>query len=496
LPDLVIDKLGRPLHRAYLVLDLRPHNDQLTIAKKKTSEVVSALQLMTHAESSFFVGRIKRNNSFLLSIGEIATLWHFPTKQVHVPRINRQTFLELEPPANLPRPGRDPSILSLGRVCYRNENYRFGIDLEARRRHLWILGKTGMGKTTLLQSMICQDLAACRGLTVIEPHGDLAERTMQIVPKRRKNDMIYFDPADSSNRITFNPLAVPPGFDKTLVADGVLASFQKVFGMDESQAPRLLHIFRNSLLSLVEIPGTTLLDVQRLLVDANFRKTVISRVSNPVVRSFWLDEFSQWKPQDRSLFIASLQNKLGAFLTNEKLQRVLGNPAAKLNLREVMDNGKVLVVNLSKGRLGENASNLLGSLITSTLQMAAMSRANIAEENRQDFSIMIDEFQNFATPAIATFLSEARKYRTHLVIANQFTQQIPPPILEAILGNVGSHILFQLGSTDADRFAHTAFASLNAESLMNIPKFHAYAKILQDGSQSSPFAMQTILGKY
>ena len=201
------------------------------------------------------------------------------------------------------------------------------------------------------------------------------------------------------------------GSDKTLVADGVLSAFQKVFGMDESQAPRLLHIFRNSLLSLVEMPNATLLDVQRILVEPLYRKSVIARVSNPVVRSFWLDEFGKWKPHDRTAFIASLQNKLGAFLTNPKLQRILGDPKAKLDLRKVMDDGKVLIVNLSKGRLGENASNLLGTLVVTSLQLAAMSRANIPEQSRRDFSIVIDEFQNFATPSIATFLSEARKYR-------------------------------------------------------------------------------------
>ena len=315
--------------------------------------------------------------------------------------------------------------MTLGRVCFRNERYKFGMDIEARRRHLWVIGKTGMGKTTLLQNIIAEDMKAKRGLAIIEPHGDLAENTLTLVPKYRKNDIIYFDPADPNNGIHFNPLMVPQGSDKTLVADGVLSAFQKVFGMDEAQAPRLLHIFRNCLLSLVEMPNATLIDVQRILLEPIFRKTVIARVNNPVVRSFWLDEFGKWKPHDRTAFIASLQNKLGAFLTNDKLQRVLGNPKAKLDLRKVMDDGKVLIVNLSKGRLGENASNLLGTLIVTSLQLAAMSRANIPEQSRRDFSIIIDEFQNFATPSIATFLSEARKYRTHLILANQFTEQLP-----------------------------------------------------------------------
>ncbi len=227
------------------------------------------------------------------------------------------------------------------------------------------------------------------------------------MPRFCKNDVIYFDPAEFNNKISFNPLYVPHGSDKTLVADGVLTSFQKIFGFDESQAPRLLLIFRNCVMSLVELPGATLMDVQRMLVEPLYRKTVISRVSNPVILSFWHDEFSKWSHSDRTMFIASLQNKLGAFLTNEKLQRVLGDPKAKLDLRKEMDNGKVLVTNLSKGRLGENASDLLGTLLVTSLQLAAMSRANIPERDRRDFSIIIDEFQNYATPSIATFLSEA-----------------------------------------------------------------------------------------
>jgi type IV secretory pathway TraG/TraD family ATPase VirD4 len=367
------------------------------------------------------------------------------------------------------------------------------MDLEARRRHLWILGKTGMGKTTLLQSIIKQDLDAGRGLAIMEPHGDLSESMLNFVPKRRKNDIVYFDPADENNRVTFNPLHVPAGSDKTLIADGVLASFQKVFGMDESQAPRLLHIFRNSLLSLVEMPSATLIDVQRILVEPIYRKSVIARVSNLVVRSFWLDEFGKWKPHDRTAFIASLQNKLGAFLTNEKLQRVLGDPKSKFDLRKIMDDGKVLIVNLSKGRLGENVSNLLGTLIVTSLQLAAMSRANIPEQSRRDFSIIMDEFQNFATPSIATFLSEARKYRTHLILANQYTQQIPEDILAAILGNVGSQIAFQLGTTDAELFESQLAGLVTANNLMNIPKYHAYCRMLIDGMPSNPFSMSTYI---
>ena len=252
-------KLAQPKFTAQFRIDVHSDQPAADYATRKRQEITAALSLVTNPDSSFFVETSSRASSFQLTAAEIATLWHIPTVAVHVPRVDKQTFVELEPPANLPRPGQDPNILALGRVCFRNERYRFGIDIEARRRHLWILGKTGMGKTTLLQSIIAQDLDAKRGFAVIEPHGDLAQSTLNRVPNFRKNDVLYFDPADANNKVTFNPLYVPPGSDKTLVADGVLSSFQKVFGLDESQAPRLLHILRNCLMSLVEMPGATLM---------------------------------------------------------------------------------------------------------------------------------------------------------------------------------------------------------------------------------------------
>lgn len=489
IPDPVAAKLEQHLFSASVSVEVTAETPNPNLHQRRLHDIESALCLLTGFSSVFFV-EMRPRGSFLLTTPEIATLWHIPTIETKVPRLEKSTFKELEPPPNLPRPGDSPHIVTLGRVCFRNERYKFGMDLEARRRHLYIIGKTGMGKSTLLQNIIAQDIAAGRGLAIIDPHGDLAENTLNYVPKFRKNDIISFDPADP-NAIPFNPLMVPPGSDKTLVADGVLSAFQKVFGMDESQAPRLLHIFRNCLLSLVEMPSASLIDVQRLLVDEMFRKSVIARVTNPVVRSFWLDEFGKWKPHDRTAFIASLQNKLGAFLTNPKLQYILGDPKAKLDLRKVMDDGKVLIVNLSKGRVGENASNLLGTLIVTSLQLAAMSRANIPEPDRRDFSIIIDEFQNFATPSIATFLSEARKYRTHLILANQFTQQLPEVILAAIHGNVGSKITFQVGIDDVELFGRQFDKIICPSLLAHIPRFHAYCVLSENGMTSTPFSMRT-----
>lgn len=492
----IVDKLSQHLLEVRVRLSVTSDTSN-SVGGQQLDNMQSALSQFTSGDVSFFVekprlGGFLPPSSFLLMSSEAASLWHPPIRSIHVPRVNRSAFRELEPPSDFASRKGSPGGVTLGRVCFRNERQRFELGLDARRRHLYVLGKTGMGKTTLLQNILAEDIAAGRGVAVIEPHGDLAESVLDLVPKRRTNDVIVFDPADTDFPIAFNPLRVPAGADSTVVADGVLSAFQKTFGLDESHAPRLLHIFRNCLLSLVEIPGATLLSVQRLLIDEAYRKTVIAQTTNPVVRGFWLDEFGKWKHQDRTAFIASLQNKLGAFLTNEKLQRVLGQSDSKLDLREVMDNKGILVVNLSKGRIGENASDLLGTLLVTSLQIAAMTRANIPEEQRQDFSIVIDEFQNYATPAIATFLSEARKYRTHMILSHQYTAQLPDEILAAVIGNVGSMAVFQIGTDDAELFERQLGGDVTAANLMNIPKYHAYCRLLMGGMPSPPFSMTTI----
>lgn len=495
----IAEKLSQHLLEASLSIVATGDGVSGDLLLQKITDVQATLKQLTAAEAAFVEDRSGRG-SFLLNAAEVATLWHPPVKSVHVPRLQQSMFRELEPPMELAGRGQGSSRerevgrggVTLGRVCFRNERQKFGMDLEARRRHCYVLGKTGMGKTTLLQNVLMEDIVAGRGCAVFDPHGDLATTLLDVVPKSRTNDVVLFDPADREFAIAFNPLQVPKGGDATLVADGVLSAFSKVFGFDESQAPRMLHIFRNCLLTLVEMPEATLLSVQRLMLDPMYRKTATAFVSNPVVRSFWTDEFGKWKPQDRTAFIASLQNKLGAFLTNDKLQRILGQPKGKVDLRQIMDDGKILIVNLSKGTVGENASDLLGSLLVTSLQLAAMSRANIPERDRRDFSIVIDEFQNYATPAIATFLSEARKYRTHLILSHQFTAQLPPEILSAVLGNVGSMVVFQIGADDAELFERQLGGHVTVDNLMNIPKFHAYCRLLIDGMPSRPFSMQTI----
>lgn len=495
----IAERLSQHLLHVSIELQVRTPSGAKDIGMKRLADLRSAFMQFLSGEHTAFrtTPRKKRrrlswSRAVTLTPAEVATLWHPPVSQVKAPRIERAAFRELEPPKHLSSKEKHQGIVTLGRVKFRSERQQFGIDIDSRRRHLYLIGKTGMGKTTLLQNMLHDDIVAGRGVAVIDPHGDLANTTLDLIPKHRTNDVVVFDPADTTFPIAFNPLQVPSGGDSTLVADGVLSAFARVFAFDESQAPRMMHIFRNALLTLVETPEATLLSVQRILVDAAYRKSAIARVRNPVVRDFWLDEFGKWDNRFRTEAIASLQNKLGAFLTNEKLQRILGQPKSRVDLRRIMDEGKVLVVNLSKGAIGENASNLLGALLVSSLQLAAMSRANIPESERRDYSIIIDEFQNYATSSIATFLSEARKYRTHLVLSHQYTQQLDEDILAAVLGNVGSMIVFQVGADDAERFERQLGGGITIEDLANTPKYHAYCRLLIDGMPSRPFSMTTI----
>ena len=362
------------------------------------------------------------------------------------------------------------------------------------RRHLFVIGKTGCGKSTFLLNVVHQQMEANRGVVLFDPHGQLAEEALALVPKRRKNDVVYFDASDSTAPIGFNPMIGPPGTDPTLVADGVLTSFKNVFGFDEGSAPRLLHIFRNCLLSLIGTPHASLASIQRLLVDELFRKSVIAGVQNRAVKAFWLTEFQRWNSRDRTQFIASLQNKLGAFTTNERLNRIL-NPGKKgIVLRQLMDSSKILICNLSKGTVGHDASKLLGSLLLSSLQIAAMSRADIPEENRRDCVVVIDEFHSYLADGNSTMadaLAESRKYRTSYVLSTQLLEQLDSVTVAGVLGNCGSALCMTVGPRDAEVLAELLSSNITRDEVMQIPKFHAYSRLMVNGVPST-LSMKTL----
>jgi hypothetical protein len=347
-----------------------------------------------------------------------------------------------------------------------------------------------MGKTTLLHQLIASDLAAGRGLALIDPHGDLSEAVLRAVPSKRTNDVILFDAADAEYPVAFNVLACSDASQRPLIASGVLSAFKKLFG--DSWGPRLEHILRNSLLTLLETPGSTLVTLLRLLGDSRFRQGVVERVRDPIVRSFWEHEFAAWPAKFQAEAIAPVQNKVGHFVSSPLLRNIVGQPQNRIDLRRALDDGKVLLVNLSKGRLGDDASGLLGSLLVTSLQLAAMSRADLPEHQRRPFFLYVDEFQNFATDSFATILSEARKYRLGLTLAHQYLDQLDDATRSAVFGNIGTMVSFQVGADDAEGVAEQLGKEVTGSDLLQLPKYTATIRLLIDGMPSRPFTMRTV----
>jgi len=426
----------------------------------------------------------------LLSPEEIATLWHPPTETVRVAAMTRTTCQELEPPAVLASPQSHPELAVLGRVRFRNRREVCGLLPDDRRRHLAVVGKTGMGKTTLLQSLLVADIAAGRGVGLIDPHGDMAESLLSRIPRQRTNDVVYFDAGDRDHPIAFNPLHCPDPQHRPLVASGIVSAFKRLYG--DSWGPRLEYILRNAILTLLETPEASLAVLSRLLTDKAYRAHILTHVEDPVIRHFWLQEFQTWKPQLQAEAVLPVINKVGQFITHPILRAILSQTRGSLDLGHVLDHGKILIANLAKGRIGEDGSNLIGSLLVTGLQLAAMRRADQAESDRRDFYLSVDEFQNFATDSFATILSEARKYRLNLTIANQYLEQIPEATLAAVFGNVGSLLCFQVGARDAEMLAEQLGTGVKPEDLIALPKHTAYARLLVDGLPTRPFSLQTL----
>ena len=473
-----------------LVLTVSATTNAAQIASKRLREVAGAFARFQSNQTRLVAGIVttntrRRERTFLMSASEIAALWHPPTETTdNVVRVSRGNFRELEPPAGLVDVDPQQGTV-LGKVQFRNDRTLVRISDDDLRRHLFVIGKTGTGKSTFLSNVVRQQMESGKGCVLIDPHGQLANDVLAYVPKRRKNDVVRFDASDSSNLPSFNPMIGPTNTDPTLIADAVLTSFKNVFGMDSDTAPRLLHIFRNCLLSLIGTPQASLSSVQRILVDELLRKSVIARVTNPAVREFWLTEFGRWNARDRTQYIASLQNKLGAFTSNDRLNRIL-NPSKKgIVLREIMDSSKILICNLSKGQVGHDASKLLGSLLLSSLQVAAMSRADIPENERTDSTVVIDEFHSYLAEGNSTMadaLAESRKYRTSYVLSTQMLDgQLDSATLAGVLGNCGSAMCMTVGPKDAETMAELLGHGLDPSDLMQIPQYQGYLRLLNRG---------------
>jgi hypothetical protein len=489
------DKLGRHLFETHIRLSVAAAPKDAARAQARLRHMAGAFgQFTIPRMAKFHVSAIRseavRGRGFLLSCEELATLWHPATATVRAPTMRITESRELEPPVNVPLAGKEAGIAALGRLKFRQRWETFGIRDDDRRRHVAIIGKTGMGKTTLLHQLVVSDIRAGRGLALVDPHGDLADAILEHVPKWRTNDVIVFDAGDREFPLAFNPLACERPDQRPLVASGVVSAFKKLYG--DFWGPRMEHILRNALLALLEIPGTSLVSLQRLLGDIAYRKMIVGRLQDPVVKGFWEREFSGWKPQFQAEAVAPIQNKIGQFLSHPILRAIIGQSRGSLDLRHALDDGSILLVNLSKGKIGEDASNLLGSLLVAGIQLAAMSRADTPEKDRRDFFLYVDEFQNFATESFATILSEARKYRLNLTIANQYLAQMDEATLEAVFGNVGSLQVFQVGASDAERLADQLGGDLTPGDLMALPKYTAYMRLLIDGMPSRPFSVETI----
>lgn len=385
----------------------------------------------------------------------------------------------------------DPNAVTLfAETNFRNQRRRFGIKLDDRRRHMYIIGKTGMGKTTMLENMVLSDVYAGHGLAYIDPHGDTAEKIIDYIPSWRINDVVYFNPADMSYPVGFNILETVNDDQKHLVGSGLMGVFKKIW--PDVWSARMEYILLNCVLALLDYPGATLLGINRLLVDKDYRERVISKIRDPIVKTFWVAEFSSWSEKYATEAIAPVQNKVGQFLSASIIRNIVAQVKSTIDPRDIMDHQKIFIVNLSKGRIGEDNMKLLGGMIVTKLQLAAMERVDIPEQERKDFFMYVDEFQNFATPSFANILSEARKYRLSLIMAHQYIEQLDEVVRDAVFGNVGSIIAFRVGAKDAEYMETEFTPTFTPEDLANIPKYSIYLKLMVDGVSTPPFSANTL----
>ena len=372
----------------------------------------------------------------------------------------------------------------------RGKRQKFGIRLDDRRRHMYVIGKTGMGKTQMLQNMAIQDIQAGYGVGIIDPHGEFAEAVLDFIPKNRINDVVYFNPADTSRPMGFNIMESVGDEQRYFIASGLMAAFKKIW-VDVWSA-RMEYILNNALLAVLEYPDATIMGVNRMLADKDYRKKVVDNVKDPAVKSYWINEFAKYPERYREEATSAIQNKIGQFISNPLIRNIVGQIKSTFNIREIMDNRKILIVNLSKGRIGEDNTALLGTMFITKVQIAAMSRVDMPEDTRADFFLYVDEFQTFATPSFAGILSEARKYRLSLVLAHQYIAQMDEVVRDAVFGNAGTLVTFRVGAADAEFLENEFKPSFTEEDLVNLSKYHIAIKLMIDGVASRAFSAITL----
>lgn len=380
-------------------------------------------------------------------------------------------------------------ITLFAETTFRNLKKKFGIKLDDRRRHIYVIGKTGMGKTVLLENMVIQDIQQGKGVGFVDPHGEAAEGLLDFIPPDRINDVIYFNPADLEHPIAFNIMEKVDVEHRHLVAGGLMGVFKKIW--PDVWSARMEYILNNSILALLEYPGSTLLGVNRMLADPDYRKKVVEKVTDPMVKTFWLQEFARYTQRYEVEATAAIQNKVGQFISAPLIRNIIGQVKSTIDMRDIMDKGKILILNLSKGRIGEDNSRLLGALLITKLQLAAMSRVDVPEEERRDFFLYVDEFQNYATESFVNILSEARKYRLSLILAHQYISQMDETVRDAVFGNVGTIISFRVGAEDAEFLEKEFIPEFTAQDFVNLDKYNIYLKLMIDGIAGSPFSAGT-----
>lgn len=384
-------------------------------------------------------------------------------------------------------------VTYFGTTDFRNKRTHFGIKNIDRSRHMYVIGKTGMGKSTLLENMAAQDILNGEGMCFVDPHGSAIDTLLEYVPEHRINDVVYFAPFDTNYPISFNVMEDVDPDSRHLVVNGLMASFKKIW--QDAWSARMEYILTNTLLALLEYPGSTLLGVNRMLAEKDYRNEVVNNITDASVKSFWVDEYGKWDPRYAREAGAAIQNKIGQFTANPLIRNIIGQPQSSFDIRKIMDEKKILLVNLSKGRIGEQNAKLLGGMLITKIYLAAMSRAEVGSANLKnlpDFFFFVDEFQNFATESFADILSEARKYKLNLTIAHQYVAQMQEEVKDAVVGNVGTMVTFRIGPEDAELFEKQFAPVFTAEDIVNLGRFQIYLSLMIDGIGSKPFSAQTM----
>lgn len=442
-----------------------------------------------------YKARLFMDRGYILNIEEMASVFHLPHTNVETPNIVWASSKTAEPPAKLPvitgNDAIDENISAFGLTNFRGINHQFGMLRYDRSRHMYIIGQTGAGKSGTLELLALSDIFHGQGYAIIDPHGDFATDNLKFIPGGRINDVVYFNPADTAFPLGFNPLEVTDPAHKTNISSEVIGVLKRMFG--ESWGPRLEYILRYTILALLDRPETTMLDITRMLTDKKFRKETLSYCTDTVVLQFWNIEFNSWTEKFQAEAIAPVLNKVGAFTANPVIRNIIGQPKSTFNIREIMDEGKILIVNLSKGLIGEDNASILGSFIVTKIQLAAMSRSDIPDiKDRRPFYLYVDEFQNFATDSFATILSEARKYGLNLTVANQYISQMSETVRNAVFGNVGTMITFRVSADDSPILAKQFEPQFEANDLLQMHNRNFVINMVINGEKTPAFSARTL----